>query len=379
MTTTSTATTPAAQSRTVRPRLSFWKATGVVAQREVAVTLASKSFVITTAITLLLLLAATLVGPRLMELFDSPDTVAVTAETESDVGALGESAETTLVDDAEAARQAVLDGEVDAAVVPSPDSPTGLSVLGERDVPSAVVQGLSQAPSVELLAPDAPDPALTNLIGLAFGLVFFMTAMTFGMTIAQSVVEEKQTRIVEILLAAIPARAILAGKVIGNSLLAFGQVVLYALVALVGMQVNNQRVNLDGLGMPILWFVVLFMIGFVMIAALYAAAAALVSRQEDLGSVSAPIMMLIMLPYFAIIIFSNNPLALQIMSYFPFSAPIAVPMRIYLGQTSLWENLLSVGILVATTALVIWFAARVYERSILRTGKAVKWSEALRG
>ncbi|WP_432558833.1 ABC transporter permease [Granulicoccus sp. GXG6511] len=377
-TATDTRTRVATSGRGVRPKASFWQAAVVVARRELAVKLTSKSFVITTAITLLLLLAAMVVGPRLADAFNSPDTVAVTAQTEQAVTALGDAVEPRLVADAGAARQSVLDGEVDAAVVPSADSPTGLLVLAESDAPTALVQGLSQSPAVELLDPNAPNPLLVYFIGLAFGLVFLMTAMTFGMTIAQSVVEEKQTRIVEILLAAIPARAILAGKVVGNSLLAFGQVVLYAAVALIGMQVNSQRLNLDGLGIPILWFVMLFTIGFVMIASLYAAAAALVSRQEDLAQVSSPIMMLVMLPYFAILMFSNNPLALTIMSYFPFSAPVAVPMRVYLGQATLWENLLSVGILAASTAVVIWFAARIYERSILKTGQAVKWSQALK-
>lgn len=361
-----------------RPKMSFWQAAVVVARRELVVKLTSKSFLITTAIALLLPLAAMVVGPRLGDLLGSPDTVAVTAQTQQAVTVLGDAMEPRLVADAGAARQAVLDGAVDAAVLPSDDSPTGLLVLAEREEPMELVQALSQPPAVELLDPNAPDRMLVYFIGLAFGVVFFMTAMTFGMTIAQSVVEEKQTRIVEILLAAVPARAILAGKVIGNSLLAFGQVVLYALVSLIGLQVNSQRLNLDGPGMPILWFIVVFTIGFVMIASLYAAAAALVSRQEDLGQVSSPIMMLVMLPYFAILMFSNNPLALAIMSYFPFSAPVAVPMRVYLGQATLWENLLSVGILAATTAVVIWFAARVYERSILKTGQAVKWSQALK-
>lgn len=366
-------------SKPVRPKTSFWQSAAIVARREVAVKLTSKSFVITTAITLLLLLAATLVGPRLADLFDSVDTVAVTVQTEQAVAGLGEAVEIVPVADADAARRAVLDGQADAAVIMSTASPTGLAVVAEREAPTSLVQALSQPPAVELLDPNAPHPGLVSLIGSAFGLVFFMTALTSGLVIAQSVIEEKQTRIVEILLAAVPARAILAGKIIGNSLLAFGQVTLYALVALIGMEVNRQRLNLDGLGMPILWFVVLFTIGFVVIASLYAAAAALVSRQEDLGQVSSPIMMLIMLPYFAIIFFSGSPLALAIMSYVPFSAPVAVPMRVYLGQITLSEIFLSVAILVATTVLAIWFAARVYERSVLKTGQAVKWSDALKG
>ena len=115
-----------------------------------------------------------------------------------------------------------------------------------------------------------------------------------------------------------------------------------------------------------------------MISALYAAGAALVSRTEDIPATTQPITWLIMLPYIAIIIFFNNPLALQIMSYIPFSAPVAVPVRLFLGSTEWWEPLLSLAIMFVTTALLIFFSARVYENSLLRTGKAMKWREALR-
>ena len=147
---------------------------------------------------------------------------------------------------------------------------------------------------------------------------------------------------------------------------------------LLGLQVNETVLPLDGLGAPILWFVLLFTIGFVMIASLYAAAASLVSRQEDIGSTSLPVMMLIMLPYFAVIFFNDDPQALRIMSFIPFCAPVAVPLRVFLGQGETWEHVAALGILVLSTGLAIWFAAKIYERSILRTGKAMTWSEALR-
>ncbi|WP_296106235.1 ABC transporter permease [uncultured Corynebacterium sp.] len=123
---------------------------------------------------------------------------------------------------------------------------------------------------------------------------------------------------------------------------------------------------------------VLFAIGFVMIASLYAAAASLVSRQEDIGSTSMPVLMLLMIPYFAVIFFNDNPEALRIMALIPFSAPVATPLRVFLSQGTLWDHLLSLGILLVVTALAIWFASAIYERSILRTGQALKWSQALR-
>ncbi|GEK81567.1 ABC transporter permease [Agrococcus baldri] len=372
-------TTPAgtaASAHNRRGRTGFWAATGIVAQREIMIRLRSKAFIISTAIMLALILAGVIfssVGPAL---FDEDTTVAAVSAVAPALQGMDGIVVDTL-GSADAVRQAVQAGTVDAGVVQGRGA-SGLLVIGDRETPSALVQMLSVTPEVELLDPNAPNPMLTYFIGIAFGIVFFSSAITFGQTIAQSVVEEKQSRIVEIMLAAVPARAILAGKVIGNSVLAFGQIILIAAVVLLGGAVTGSQLLLDGLGMPIVWFVILFTVGFVMLAALFAAAAALVSRAEDLGTATSPLMMLVMLPYIAVIIFNNNPVALQIMSYVPFSAPVAVPMRTYLQTQAWWEPMLSLGILIVFTVLVIGFAAKVYERSLLKTGSMIKWKDALK-
>lgn len=359
-----------------RGRTRFAQAAGIVAQREIMMQLRSKAFIISTLITLALVFGAVLFSSFGPALFDEDTEVATTSEIAPTLEAIDGLA-VVPADDADAVRDAVRDGSVDAGVIAG-DGPSGLTVVGDREADSGLIQLLSVTPDVELLDPNAPDPLLTYFIGLAFGLVFFMSAMTFGQTIAQSVVEEKQSRIVEIMLATVPARAILAGKVLGNSVLAFGQIALIAAVTLIGGALTGSQLLLDGLGMPIVWFVVLFTVGFIMLAALYAAAAALVSRAEDLGSATSPLIFLVMIPYFLVIVFNNNPLALQIMSYVPFSAPVAVPMRVYLQTTECWEPYLSLGVLVLFTVLVIGVAARIYERSLLKTGSMVKWRDALK-
>ena len=95
----------------------------------------------------------------------------------------------------------------------------------------------------------------------------------FGGTIAQSVVEEKQTRVVELLISAIPVRSLLAGKVIGNTILAMGEILILVAIAVVGLTVTGQSELLQGLGAPIAWFAVFFFFGFVLLATLFAAAA----------------------------------------------------------------------------------------------------------
>src|SRR5690606_22639547 len=300
--------------------------------------------------------------------------VAATADAAATVAQLPD-VEVTEVASAEEVRELVADGTVAAGVVGSPTE--GFTVIGDRTAPEGIIQALSVTPQVELLDPDAPNPMLTYFIGLGFGLVFFMSALTFGSTIAQSVVEEKQTRIVEILMASVPVRVLLAGKILGNSILAFAQIVLIAALAGVGMLTTGQDILLADVGPSIVWFAVFFAFGFVLLAALFAATSALVSRMEDVGSVTSPVTMLVMIPYFLVIFFNNNPLVLAIMSYVPFSAPVGMPMRVFLGTAEWWEPLLSLALLVITTVVVVMIGSRVYANGLLKTGARVKLSEAL--
>ena len=282
------------------------------------------------------------------------------------------------VDDANEARALVTAEEVEAAVVESPDSPTGLAVLSLRSAPESLIASLSLTPEVELLDPDAPDPTLTSFIGLGLGLVFFMAAMTFGNTIASSVVEEKQSRIVEILLASTSARVLMFGKVIACTILAFAQIGLTAVAVMTGAAISGNDLVLGKVAEPIAWFVPLFVVGFVMVAALYAAAASMVSRPEDLASTSMPIMMLIFLPYMGVIIFSSNEAVMAVLSYIPFSAAVAVPMRVFLGTIEWWEPLVSLAVLIITTLLALLLATRIFEGSILRSGPKLSWGQALK-
>lgn len=373
------------QNRTAARPLSGAQGAWLVAEREITTRLRSKAFLISTGILLLLVLASVLFSGFMAKSggfggfggSDEKTTIATTHELADTVEMLPFDWRT--VDDRAAAERLVLDGEVDAAVVPGGDTPLDLTVLAKNEAPMGVIQSLTAAPSVELLEPDGTNPALAYLIAIGFGIVFMMSAVTFGTTIAQSVVEEKQTRIVEILLATVSARTMLAGKILGNSILALAQVVAIASLASIGMLATGQDLLLGELGSSLIWFGILFAFGFVLLAGLYAALASLVSRQEDIGSVTSPVMMLVMLPYVAVIIFNDNPQALAIMSYIPFSAPVGMPMRLYLGTAEWWEPILSLGILCLAIAAVLWIGSRIYSNSILRTGARVKLADAIRG
>jgi ABC-2 type transport system permease protein len=355
------------------------KASLLIAEREILAQVRTKSFLISTAVLLGAVLVSIVLGAVFADRAGSDGTdiavVPSVSSTLEDVDGL----DLVDADDEAAALQLVRDGDVVAAVLPDEGSPLGIRVVALDSMPTELVASLAVAPEVELLDPSDTDEGLRYLVSFGFGLVFLMSATGFGSTIAQNTVTEKQTRIVELLLAAAPARALLAGKILGNSALAFGQTAAIAAVSVVGLVVTGQEDLLAVLGAPLVWFVVFFVVGFVLLASLFAASASLVSRVEDVGSVMSPVMMLTMIPYFMVVFFNDNLTVLKAMSYVPFSAPVGMPVRLFLGEAQWWEPLVSLGLLAVTTVAVIALGARIYERSVLRMGPRVKWSEALRG
>jgi ABC-2 type transport system permease protein len=349
--------------------------TWLVAEREIRMRLRSKSFLVSSGI-LLLLVVGSIVAMSIFGANQSQPKIAAVGSAVATVEAT-DSFDVVEAANVAEAEELVRDESVEAAVVPSEGS-VGLTVIGLDDAPSSVVSLLSEAPEVEILEPSDQNQGIVYLVAIAFAGLFLSSALTFGMMIAQSVVEEKQTRIVEILMATVPVRALLAGKILGSSILAFGQIISIAVAAGIGLLATGQNILLSEVGPSIGWFVVFFAAGFVMLAAMFAAAGALVSRQEDMNTTITPITTLLMVPYFLVIFFYDNPLVLGIMSYVPFSAPIGMPLRVFLGAAEWWEPLLSMAILIGTTLAVIALGSRIYENGLLRMGAPVKLKDALR-
>jgi ABC-2 type transport system permease protein len=299
--------------------------------------------------------------------------------------------------DAAAARQAVIEGSVDAALVPDAEaSGLGLTILAKEEAPDELLGALTLTPAVELLEPPRVSGIFRYMAGTVFAVVFFMIVMMFGQTAASNTVVEKQTRVIEILLAAVPARVLLAGKILGNAVLALGTVVALVLGLVAGLWVGGgasdlgrygaqvgQALGAEGglvglLAEPLIWFAIFFVVAFVMFSALMAGSAATVSRLEDVGSVLMPTMMLAMIPYFLVIFFQDNATVMRWLSYVPFSAPIAMPLRIFVEGVPWWEPVVALAILIATTWLAIWVGGRLYSNSILRTGARTKFKDAFR-
>ncbi|MBE1515149.1 ABC transporter permease [Nesterenkonia halotolerans] len=360
-----------------RTQLGSVQASLLVAEREITTQVRNKSFLISLAITVLITVVGILISGFIGGDEEPTTEVAVVAgadaldEEHSDAGL-----EIVAAPDQEAAEQLLRDGDVEAIITTDEESPVGLRVIGLDAMPTEVAQALSVSPSMEVLDPSAEGP-LRFIIALLFGLVFMLLSIGSGMMIVQNTIQEKQSRIVEILLSSISSRSLLAGKIMGNSALALGQAVVIAAAAALALMVSGQQDLLDVLTVPMLWFVLFFLPGFVLVAAIFAASAALVSRQEDSGTVVTPAMMLVMMPYFVVVFFYDNPLVMTIASYIPFTAPVAMPLRMFFNEAAWFEPLLALAGLVLASLVLIMLAARIYSRSLLRTGQRVSLRTAL--
>lgn len=357
----------------------FWSATRLVAEREINSQVRTKSFWLTFGLFVVGIFAASIL-PGFFS--GGSTTVAVVgSDVEQVITSTEAELEVEQVADPAAAEELVRSGDVDAAIVPdtSGESPLGLRILALDSAPDELVTALSVAPPVDLLDDSDVPEGLRYAVSFLFAMVFFIFSIGFGMAIAQSVVTEKQTRIVEILVATISVRALLAGKIAGYSLLVFAQVAVLAILTPVALRIGEQGDLLSSLSGVLGWFVPFFILGFILLAALWAVAGSLVSRQEDLGSSSSVVMTLVMLPYFGVIFFNDNSLVMTVLSYVPFSSPVAMPVRMFTEDAQAWEPIASLLVLIVTLIITVLAASRLYTGSLMQTGSKVKLSRAWGG
>lgn len=230
------------------------------------------------------------------------------------------------------------------------------------------------------LVPEDPDRGQQLAVALVGTTLLFFSVSGYGQLVATGVVEEKQSRVVELLLATISSWQLLAGKVLGLGAVGLLQLVILGAIA-VGAAVATGllAVPTAAAGM-FLMVVVWYLLGFFLFAALYAALGSTVSRQEELNSLVAPMIFLLLIPFVLVVnLLPNDPrneLA-AVLSFVPFFSQTVMPARYALGVAPLWEVGVSALIALAAIVLVVRLAGRVYSNSILRTGARVTLREAL--
>nr|BFE52671.1 hypothetical protein GCM10017745_60980 [Saccharothrix mutabilis subsp. capreolus] len=214
-------------------RRRFVSATRLVAEREVKTLVRTKGFWIGFAVIVLGLFAMSI----LPTVFGGDRTKVAAVGTAAAEALAGSDLEVRTVSDVDAASALVRSEEVEAAVVPSGD---GVKVLALDDPPTDVVAALRTAPRVELLDPQAVGQGQKTVTVMVFAVVFLIFGMG-GAAIATSTVVEKQTRIVEILVATVPVRALLAGKIVGHTVLTLAQAVVLAVLAPIALRLGGHQ------------------------------------------------------------------------------------------------------------------------------------------
>jgi len=371
----------------------------IVARREFVERARDRGFQVSTAITVLLLVGVIVISA----VFNRPTSFDLVVVGEGS-DALGQQVRAAadavgievsvheLADEAEA-RQAVDAGDADAAVVEAgrivvraepPDQLVGLiqavsvrersrqALIGAGLSSEQVDAALAQSPlPVDALEPVNAESRETATVAFVGVLLLYGQLFAYGYWVAAGVVEEKSSRVVEVLLATLRPSHLLRGKILGIGLLGLAQLLLLALVGLFASSAVGTLEFPSGaiatVGLVLVWFV----LGFFFYATMFAVAGSIVTRQEDLQTTMTPLTILIVGSFFIGLSATSNPdstLAV-VASLLPFSSPLVMPTRIALGDAATWEVVASIAISVAATAALIPLATKIYSRALLRPGR----------
>ncbi|HVF14426.1 MAG TPA: ABC transporter permease [Acidimicrobiales bacterium] len=389
------------------PGLTPRQAVLLVVRRELTERTRQKSFAISTGVTLLIVLAIAVLPGLLGD--DGPK--------EYDVGVVGAAGApladalqrvdlgrdlrvtTRVVPERSEAERLVHDGSLDVAI----DGETviveeelageleALVQLANRDVrtqqalAAAGVSGeqaeaITDPPPLRTATLDPPNQAQDERRGLVTFGVFFVFGQIFGygFAVASSVVEEKSSRVVELLLAKIRPSQLLTGKIVGVGALGFAQLVLFFAIGLAAATASGSIDMPPGMAGAFALVLGWFLLGFALYSALFAMSGAVASRVEELQNTSSPITFVIMAGYVGTIAAAGDPggAVARVTSFFPFWAPLVMPIRMAAGEVPAWEVALVVALVLATVVMVVRLAARIYAGGALRTRGRIKLREA---
>lgn len=380
----------------------------LVATREVSEKLRNRGFLLFTLLMIIVLPAAVVVPGLLSGDGAGRYDVVVSGQDSGRLGqvasqradAVGATVDTKRVTSPQAAKEAVRSGDADAAIV------GGSQVYTDGDDDSALtslLQSSAQQLRTARLLRDAgvpPDQARAALgteplqvvslgeqpqrtgaslaVTMVGAVLLFVALLLYGSWVAAGVVEEKASRVIEVVLSAVRPVRLLAGKVIGIGVLALGQLavsVAFAVAAAYLTGMTLPPVALPAIGSVLGWFV----LGFAFYCCIFAVAGSLVSKQEDLQYTQMPPMLLLMGAYFVSIQVQVGALdasVAHVLAYIPPFSPIVVPMLTASGALAGWEIALAALLTLAAAVLLMRVAARLYSGSVLRFGGRVSLREA---
>lgn len=372
--------------------LSFTQATRLVARRELRERLRDKSFLVSTLLTIGIL-SVVLFLPRLLggsETYEVAYAGPQAAAMERIADRMADSAEITLrtktYDDERAAQAALNDERLDIYVTGAEivvrenlDQNVGLVL---QTAHQQVVNGGQPVTDLAVRSLEPVDPGAEQRGTVAFvgAIVLYGQILGYCMWVAFGVVEEKSSRVIELILSAVSTKALLAGKIVGIGLLGLLQLGLIAVFGLgvghLGGMLEVSTDVLEPVGFVLIWFV----LGYAFYSSVFAATAARVSRQEELQNVIGPLNMTIMVSFFATFYVNFNPdtVISQLLGIIPPFSALCSPIRLARGVAPWWEVGLAFGLMLAAIAVLIVAGGRIYQGAVLRMGAKVSLVEAWR-
>jgi ABC-2 type transport system permease protein len=382
--------------------------TGLVMRREIRERLREKAFAVSTGINIVIIVAVVIIaslvggGEESYKVGWSTETERAVVQAAAEagragdvtivavqVGSPGPSADAGLED---GTYDAVVEGgqirskaEPDAQLVTLLQAANrqvqAVDSLGQAGVSAEEAQRALQPPPLEVstIEPVEEDDGKAGVAFFAV-IILYGQLLTYGYWVAAGVVEEKASRVVEVILSTIRPKNLLAGKVIGIGLLGLGNLLLTVGIGLIAAQLTG-AIEVDGAiigaaALALAWFVV----GYAFYACAFACAGALVPRQEDLQSTMTPLTLIILVGFFVSFAVLDNPdgTLAHVTAFIPMTAPMTMPPRIVTGDAPAWEIAASLAVTIGASIALIPLAARIYEGGILRTGSSLKLREAWR-
>jgi ABC-2 type transport system permease protein len=247
--------------------------------------------------------------------------------------------------------------------------------------PSTITSSLSPVPvTAETIQPTPGDRAGLNIAALASAFLLMYAVTGFGGQVATGVAQEKTTRTAELLVSAVHPRELMTGKVLGIGLVGLGMMTVTVGAALIANTFVKSAAIPPELG-PLLPQVLLwFVLGFTLYAFAFAAAGAMVARQEEVQSVAMPLAAVMVVALLLVYATLASPDSgwIRLLSFLPPLSPMLMPARSFRGSAQGWEVALAVGIELLAIAGTVTLTARIYQRALMRGGARLSWSQAIR-
>ncbi len=230
----------------------------------------------------------------------------------------------------------------------------------------------------------AQDFSSIFFTAFAFIMILYMTVLLYGQGIGRSVLQEKTQKTVEILLSSVKPNHLLMGKILGMTAAGLLQYAVWISMAGIALTLAQP---IFGVSVPIqlsyvnlIWLLVFFVLGFLVFASAYAALGAASQDEQNLGQLSWPIMLFLIIPIVmssGIIMNPESTVAIG-MSLFPLTAPIIMFARILVGAPAVWEIALSIGLLAATAFGISYLSAKIFRVGLLMSGKKTSIQEVVK-